>query len=417
MARVLILSLVFPPDGVSTAQIVGDLAADLKARGHEIVVLTTTPHYNRDPVAEAAQPLRPWWGPFLQVSSFRGITVYHARVPRKGKRVSGRLAAWLMFHVVSTIASLRLVRRPDVILVPSPPLTMGVNAWVVGLLKRCPYIYNVQELYPDLAITLGAIKSPILIDVLYRLERFVYSRSAAVTVIAPGMQQRLVRKGVPPDRVSVIPNSVDLSELHPMPKDNAFSRRHGLSERVVVVYAGNMGPAQGLESIVDAAALLRSVNGLTIALIGGGTHVDALQNAVREQALTNVLILPHQPYADVPQIYGTADVCLVALARGAGSEAIPSKVYRIMACGRPIIAAADPESDLAALVRDAQCGTVVPAGDAAALAKTIREACARPAEWRAMGARGRTYVERHYARDATSARYDELIRKVERARS
>ena len=159
MARVLILSLVFPPDGVSTAQIIGDLAADLKGLGHDIVVLTTTPHYNRDPVAEAAQPLAPRWGRLLQASSFRGIPVYHVRVPRKGRRVTGRLAAWLLFHVMSTIASLRVVKHPEVILVPSPPLTMGVNAWAIARLKRCPFIYNVQELYPDLAITLGAITS------------------------------------------------------------------------------------------------------------------------------------------------------------------------------------------------------------------------------------------------------------------
>lgn len=416
MARVLILTLVFPPDGVSTAQIVGDLAADLQAGGHEVVVLTTTPHYNRDPVAEAAQPLRPWWGRALQASSFRGIPVYHARVPRKGRSVAGRLAAWGVFHVMSTLASVGLAGRPDVILVPSPPLTMGLNAWVIARLKRCPFIYNVQELYPDLAITLGAIKSPLLIAMLYRLERFVYSRSAAVTVIASGMRDRIVRKGVPAGRVSVIPNSVDLSELGPMTKDNEFGRRHGLTDRFVVLYAGNMGPAQGLESIVDAAALLRDLGGLTIALVGGGTHYEALQESIRAQGLANVMMmLPHQPYAEVPRIYGAADVCLVTLARGAGAEAIPSKVYRIMACGRPIIAAADPESDLAALVQDARCGSVVPAGDATALAAAMRDAHARPDEWHAMGTRGRAYVERHYARGATSAKYDALIRTVARA--
>jgi colanic acid biosynthesis glycosyl transferase WcaI len=134
VAHVLLLSLVFPPDGVSTAQIVGDLVLDLRARGHHLTVVTSTPHYNRDERAEALQPRSAVVGALVQRSSWYGVPVYHVFVPRKGRSVVLRLLAWTGFHVLSTLTALALVRRPDVILAPSPPLTIGVNAWAIARL-------------------------------------------------------------------------------------------------------------------------------------------------------------------------------------------------------------------------------------------------------------------------------------------
>src|SRR5690606_18412082 len=131
VARVLILSLVFPPDSVSTAQIFGDLAADLRARGHDVTVVTTTPHYNRDADAEARQPLRHWWGPIVQRSELEGVRVYHTLMPDKGASVIGRLSAWCLFHALSIIVAFVAIDKVNVITALSPPLTMGVAAWLV----------------------------------------------------------------------------------------------------------------------------------------------------------------------------------------------------------------------------------------------------------------------------------------------
>jgi colanic acid biosynthesis glycosyl transferase WcaI len=323
-----------------------------------------------------------------------------------------RLFAWAVFHVVSTVAAIRYADRPEVIFAPSPPLTMGVNAWVIGRLKRCPFVYNVQEIYPDLAISLGALRNKTAIRLAFWLERFVYRRAAVITVIAPRMRQRLIDKDVADDRLEVIPNSVDLAEMRLEPRDNAFAREHGLLGKFVISYAGNLGPAQGLETVLEAAAMIRSVEDILIVFIGGGILYDKLRSTITELQLTNVLILPHQPYARVPQIYASSDICLVTQAAGTGSEAIPSKVYRIMACGRPIIATADSGSDLARVIHDAGCGQVVEPGDTAGLASLMRQAFEQAAEWAAWGAAGRRHVERHYSRSRTSARYDELIRQL-----
>lgn len=412
MAHVLVLTLVFPPDGVSTAVIMGELSADIRTAGHDVTVLTTVPHYNRDLEAESRQPLSRLWGPLLYRSEFQGLRVLHVGMPRKSGRILLRLLAWARFHVLSLIAAVALVRRVDVILAPSPPLTIGICAWLLGRVYRAPFIYNVQELYPDIAIALGAIKNRRMIAVLLALERFVYARARMVTVIGEGMRRRILAKAVPPENVRLIPNFVDVGYMLPLPKDNTFSREHGLGRAFVVTYAGNMGPAQGLDTILDAAALLAGEPGLLFLLVGEGSQHARLRAAAQERNLANVLVLSHQPYDLVPQIYAASDLCVVPLAGQAGADAIPSKVYRVMACERPVLACADADSDLGELVRRARCGLVVPPGSAAGLAEAVKDALGNRPACAEMGRAGRAHVLAHYARAAVSAQYDGLIREV-----
>ena len=154
------LSLLFPPDNVSTAHLMGDICEDLSAAGHDVTIITTTPHYNRDPDAERAQPLQPHWGRLVQSSRYRGMRVYHTRMPRKGPSSVARVMAWGLFHALSVAVGVVSVGRVDVLITPSPPLTMGLAAWVLGRLKRAPFIYSVLELHPDIAISLGLVKRP-----------------------------------------------------------------------------------------------------------------------------------------------------------------------------------------------------------------------------------------------------------------
>src|SRR6266542_47737 len=412
MARILILSLIFPPDGVSTALIMGELAVDLKAAGHDVTVVTTVPHYNRAIAAEAKQPLSSVFRPFLYSSDFGGVPVLHVAMPRKGPKVWSRLLAWVQFHFLTLVTALARIPETDVIVAPSPPLTIGLFAWLLGARYNAPFVYVVQEIYPDIAISLGAVKNPFLIGRLFALERFIYAKAAAITVIAERMRRRLLEKGVPAGKVRVVPNFVDVDDLRPMPQSNDFSRPLGLDKSFVVTYAGNIGPAQGLDVILEAAAVLRDEPGLVFLIIGEGGAREKLKAEMVERRLQNVVILPHQPYEIVPLIYAASDMCLVPLAPGAGADAIPSKVYRIMACERAIIACAEDETDLAAVVREAGSGVIVPPGSAAGLSSAVLDGMKNPGGLAAMGAAGRAHVVAHYSRRAVSARYDALIREV-----
>jgi colanic acid biosynthesis glycosyl transferase WcaI len=337
------------------------------------------------------------------------MTVYHTFMPPKGQNILWRLLAWVFFHIVSVIAALTIVPRPAVVIAPSPPLTIGLCTWLLGMLYRAPYIYNVQEIYPDIAIRLGAVSNRWIIDLLYRLEKFVYSKASAVTVIASRMREQLLKKGVSDDKVHVIPNFVDVDDLAPLPKDNDFSRKHSLYNKFVVSYAGNMGPAQGLEYFIDAAKILRGEAGICFLMMGDGIHRESLRLRIVRYNLGNFVFLPYQRYSLMGQAYAASDLCLVPQAIETGFEAVPSKVYRIMACARPVLAVTDQNSDLACLVSEASCGAFVLPGSAEVLAEMIRQAYQNQQVWKEMGIDGREHVVRYYARETVTNQYHKLI--------
>lgn len=414
MARILILTLVFRPDNVSTAQIMGDLALDLKAMGHDTFVITTVPHYNEDAEAYTQQPLIPFWGRLLQKSDYRGINVFHVWMPRKGKSKLLRIAAWLWFHFASTLVGMFSGFKPDVILAPSPPLTIGASAWLLGCWHKCPFIYNVQEIYPDVAINLGVLRNTFLISLLRKLELFVYDKASTLAVISESMGKHVLARVVNKDRVRVIPNFVDNNDFRPLSKVNAFSLRHDLHDKFVVSYAGNMGKPQGLDTLIDAAFLLRNESGIHFLLMGDGSERFALIEQARMLQLTNATFLEYQPYSTMAEAYASADVHFVSQALGTSGDGIPSKIYRIMACAKPVIVCTENDSDLARLVKSADSGIVVPAGDAATLEQVIRNAYEQQENWLEKGLKARIVVLDRYSRAAVCSQYNQLIIELAR---
>ena len=412
MARIALLTLVFAPDGVSTSVLMTELAQELRGLGHDITVLTTTPHYNLDAEARSWQPLRSRWGGLLYQSECQGIPVYHVSIPAKGSRVGARLLDYARFHVVSTVVGLTLAGDYDIILTPSPPLTIGLSAWILSRLRQVPFIYNVQEIYPDVAVSLGILHNRTVIHAMEWLERFVYARAQRVVVISEWFRCRLLEKGVPDTKLQVIPNFVDTDFLQPGERQNSFSAQHELDNRFVVLYAGNIGLTQGFETIMAAAQQLADVPDVCFVIVGDGTRRAWLEEQLSQRTTSNVILLPYQPRSSVPQIYATSDVCLVPLKRGTAQETFPSKIYSIMAAGRPVIASVDPDSELAWVVERAECGWAVPPDDAEALATAIKSAYQRRSDLLAMGLRGRDYVVANHSRQAVARQYDSLIQAV-----
>lgn len=414
VSRILLLTLVFAPDGVSTAVLMTELALELQRLGHDVTVLTTTPHYNLDEEARARQPMRRHWGGLLYESEIEGIRVWHAKIPAKGSRVGARLLDYLRFHLISTVAGLLKAGKFDIVLAPSPPLTIGVSAWVLSATRRVPFVYNVQEIYPDVAVSLGVLKSQRTIRALERLESFVYRRARTVTVISEWFKRRLLEKGVPEKKLVVIPNFVDTGFVEPGPKHNEFAVRQNLQDKFVVQYAGNIGLTQGFETVLEAARLLVDLPDLRFLIVGDGARREWLESELRKEPLPSLVLLPYQPRSVVPQIYATSDVCLVPLKRGTAQETFPSKIYTIMAAGRPVIASADDDSELAWVVCAARCGWTTPPDDPLRLAQAIREAYVQRDRLPEMGQSGRQYVLAHHSKAAVAGLYDGLIRKVAR---
>ncbi len=412
MAKILLLTLVYAPDSVSTAMLMTTLAQELKKQGHEVTVLTTTPHYNEDRHAREKQPLTPTWKGLLYESNNDGIRVLHASIPVKGSRVGARLLDYLRFHAISTLAGLVSVGRYDVILAPSPPLTIGLSAWILGLLRRVPFIYNVQEIYPDVAVKLGVLKNPRTIRFFEWMEKFIYDRSKVVTVISEWFRRILVAKGVAENKLVVIPNFVDVEYMRPTPKANAFTTEHALENKFVVMYAGNIGLTQGMETILEATASLRHLSDLHFVIVGDGARRAWLETQLVTMQYPNVSLLPYQSPSVMPQLYGTSDLCLVPLKRGTAQDTFPSKIYTIMAAAKPVVASTDPDSELAWVVETAACGWAVPPDDATALATAIEQAYHSRTTLKAKGESGRRYVEAHHTSRAVGEQYDTLVRQL-----
>lgn len=409
MAHILFVSYFFTPDSLSTAVLMAELAQELQAQGHRLTVITTTPHYNLEEKALARQPLRPRWGRWVQESQLFGIQVFHVQVAPKGSRIWLRALDYLRYHLFGLWVGWFLVPRADVIFAPSPPLTIGLHAWLLSLRHRAPFIYNVQEIYPDVAVKLGVLRNRLLIRLLQGVERFVYGRAGRVAVISEWFRRDLLQKGVPPARLAVIPNFVDVDFVQPHPRQNTFSQELALDNKFVVLYAGNIGLTQGFETVLEAARRLTHLPDLHFLIIGGGARFDWLARQIQAQGLTNMTLLPYQPRERVPEIYATADLCLVPLKRGMAQDTFPSKIYTIMAAARPVVAAADPDTELAWVVEQAGCGWVVPPEDVHALAQAIERAYQERGQAAAMGQSGREYVVEHHARPSVVRRYHELI--------
>ncbi|HEY2469956.1 MAG TPA: glycosyltransferase family 4 protein [Terracidiphilus sp.] len=364
--RILLLTTYFRPDVGANAAIMSKLADEFVAKGHQVTVLSSIPHYDSNRVWPE------YAGKLVCSERADAMQVYrvYTHVAQKKDNVAQRLMSYASFSLLALLRGATLSKQ-DVMLVPSPPLSNGVIADLIGRLRGIPFVYNVQDIWPDVAVRAGVLKSPTAIQRLERMERYVYRRSAGITVISDGFRRNLLAKGVPDEKISVISNFVDVDFITPQPKENEFSRNQGLNDKFVVMFAGNMGFSQGLETVLDAAKLLDHVPSIEFLMVGNGASCSQAQTYLGELGLKNVRFLPFQPREDLPAMYGAADVCLVPLRRGFTAESVPSKVFTIMAAGRPAIAAVDPGSETWKLLERTNCGICVESENPRALADAV----------------------------------------------
>jgi colanic acid biosynthesis glycosyl transferase WcaI len=409
--HVLFLTSYFTPCAAANAFIMDWLARYLVAAGHSITVVTSMPHYDDNRIwpeyrgkLVVREPR-----PHLDI---RRVYVY---LPPSKTNLVGRLLSYASFNALSTAVAL-VAHHYDVIFAPSPPLTNGFTAYLIGLLQGVPYIYNVQDVYPDVAITLGALTNRWAIVAFRALEQFVYRKAAAISVISEGFRCSLQRKGVPSSKLHVIPNFMDINFVRPLPRHNDFSREHGLDDRYVVMFAGNVGLSQGLEYILDAASKLSAYPDILFLIVGNGTAKPELMALAKAAQLSNVRFLPYQPWDSVPALYATTDVCLVPLRHGISLESVPSKVYTIMSAGKPLIAAVDQGSDTWQLVTDTGCGVLVPPEHTDAMVAAILSMYRDQESARRMGMRGRERMEMDLTPESAASQYEALFKRVIRSR-
>jgi glycosyltransferase involved in cell wall biosynthesis len=411
MSRVLLHSLVFAPDSVSTAQIMTELAIELKNHGHVVTVLTTMPYYNVVADAVAKQPMTRHAGGLWYTSQIEGIRVWHVRIPAKGKRLWQRALEFARFHLLSLIVGAHAVGRQDVVISTSPPLSIGAVSWMLAARWGAQSVYKVAELFPDLAIRQGAVRGSFMIGIMRSMERFVYARNAMIVAIAEQFSELIRQRGVPERKVRTIPDCVDTEFYRPLPRTNRFAEEHGLVDEFVVLYGGNIGLVHDWESVLFAAEKLVGVP-IQFVIVGDGARRDWLLREVAARGLENVRLLGYQPRDRMPEINAACDIGMIPLTHMAAKDAFPSKVYSNLACSRPVIVSAAPGSDMARLVESAGCGRAVRPEDKQAFLTAVLDAYRERETLPLEGRRGRELVERKFSKQSMGAQYDSIIREL-----
>jgi colanic acid biosynthesis glycosyl transferase WcaI len=296
------------------------------------------------------------------------------------------------FVLTSTLRALSL-SRPDVYVIVSPPLLLGVAAWLVGKIKDAPFVFHVQDMQPDAAVGLGMLKGSRLTRALYALESFAYRHAARVSGITRGMLKSFRGKGVHEHKLVYFPNAIELDDAEPPPERGEFRRRHRFAaDEFLAIYAGNLGVKQGLDVLLETAPLLRDPR-IRIVICGDGAQRESLALRVGELKLPNVSMLPLQAGRDYRALLVDADICFITQQAGAGNSFFPSKLLGLLAESKPVVTVAAPECELALSLAEGRFGENVPPGRARELADLLDALAGDPRRLAEYGAAGRRYVE------------------------
>jgi glycosyltransferase involved in cell wall biosynthesis len=393
--RILVVNQYFYPDRSATAQLLTELCDDL-AESSQVQVIAGRPSYN--PVADPDGEL----GNKLQVQ--RAWSTAFDRTWMPGRLIN--YATYLAGSVIQAMAT----ARPDVLLAWTDPPLIGLVAAIAARARRVPLVLTTQDIFPDVAIQLGRLRNRAAIAWLRRAAKMQFRTAARVVSIGRDMNQRLLELGVPETKLRTISNWADGARIVPLQHASPLRGAWGVDDKFVVMHSGNVGLSQSLDALIRAAALLRSRLDLVFVIAGEGAAKARLQADADRQGLNNVRFLSYQAKATLSESLGAADVHVVGLKRGLAGFIVPSKVYGIMAAGRPMVAGVEAQSEPGRIIEEYKCGVRVEPDDPRALADGI---LALQNDSRLdMGRRARAAFERAFDRPIATAAYKELLEEV-----
>lgn len=408
--KILIHSIVFSPDGVSTAYLYNDIALKFKDSGYEVVVLTTTPHYNVVESELKRQPLKKKLYGLYYESDFKGIKVKHV-YQKKFKSTIYRLFGFVYWHLVSFILAL-CEKNISLILSPSPPLTIGFMNVIISKLKGAKVIYNVQEIYPDLLIEEGELKTGPTISLLKWMEKLVYNHSDAVTTIDQIFYETIISRFKDKSKLHIIPNFVDTEIYKPLPKEHLELNKDLFpdTESVKMMYAGNIGHAQDWDPLIALADELKD-DPVEFFVIGEGAEKESLLLEKEQRRLEKLHIIPYQPRELMPSLLAYSDVQFIFMAPQTEGHGFPSKVYTIMACAKPLIVCSGENTPIINFLRDKDCAFLLTnkslQTNVAQMVDILRNT--HLSEYGRMGQNGYENITNNYSKEKVTGEYVRLV--------
>jgi glycosyltransferase involved in cell wall biosynthesis len=403
--RILILSQWFDPEPTFKGLL---FARELAARGHDVEVLTGFPNYPGGDVYPGYR-IRPWVREQIDGVSILRVALY----PSHDKSAVRRALNYTSFAISAAFIGTALIRKPDVVYVYHPPATVAFAAMVIGFCRRAPFVYDIQDLWPDTVAASGMMSSPAAFNLLAKWCNFVYRRARHIVVLSPGFKQQLAHRGVRPAKIDVIYNWCADTTIQPTVPAPDLVSTLGLSGYFNVMFAGTMGTAQALDSVLDAAALCPdTLPNVQFVFVGAGVERDRLEKKAGDLGLTNVRFLPRQPMSAMGAVLGLADVLLVHLKdHPLFSITIPSKTQAYMASGKPILMAV--RGDAAQLVTQSGGGLVCEPENPRSIADTVaRLAGMSPEERRSMGEAGKRFYDEQLSLKTGVTKFEALFARI-----
>lgn len=365
--RILILSINYWPEVTGIGAFTTYRAEYLASAGHEVEVCTTFPYYPEWRVPKEYK------GKIASTEQRNGVRIVRSYAYIPNPVSSLRRIVHEASFIATAMARALLRKRPDVVLVVSPPLGLALAAILLSKIWSRPYVFDVMDLQPDAAADLGMLPGW-AVALLYRVEAAAYRHAELVTTLTVSMQGKILGKGVPEAKVKLVEPRMDDSLCRLSPEEGtSFRERYSLNGEFLVTHSGNMGIKQGLDVVLDAAALNRDDKSTLFLLVGDGADRERIQRRASEMNLGNVRFFPILREEDFRGLLAASGICLVTQQQSVSEIAFPSKIVTYLAAGRPIVASVNPDCEVAQVVRESQGGVVVRAGDYAALMTAIRE--------------------------------------------
>ena len=407
--HILLLTAYFPPETGSASHLFYELGKTFVAQGHQVSVVTGFPAYH---VQGDTQRYR---GRKWMQEGLDGLNVYRIAVVQVARQTPVGRALWQFSAAASFFVAGLRVPSPDVALVYSPPLPLGLTAFAMRKVRGTPFVVNVQDLFPQSVIDLGILRNKALIHFFEGMERFVYKHADAITVHSAKNREHVVCKGGKVARTFVVHNSVDVDFLQSGDKHNALCQRLGLCDKFVVSFAGVIGYSQDLDVVLEAAKILQAYPDVHFLLVGDGVEKERLVHKSREVELPNVTWLPMQPRDKYPEVLHMSDVGLATLHAEVRTPVVPSKIWSNMAAGVPVVAAMNLNGDAPALIEESGGGICVPPEQPKALAEAILSLYKNKELRRKLGVQGRKYVEKYLSPRVIAEKYENIFTNLTEA--
>src|SRR5579875_306568 len=396
MSYILFVTPYYPPEKTPPAIRISEMAQQLVMKGHRVTILTTFPNFPSGVVPPE------YGGRFMQHETRNGVYIVRAWsyiTPNKGffRRVLGQLS----FGCIAPLLGWKDIGQPDLIIAESPPLFDAIGVRLLAWGKRCPYIFTVADLWPESAVQLGMLRNRVAVGLAEWLEWSTYQRAWRVWALTQGIRDILIERGLAPERVFLLTNGVDTNKFRPLSRAQARDEL-GWDNRFIVLYAGTHGVAQGLGTVLEAARRMQDNTDVHFVFAGDGAEKAHLVSQAHIWHLENVSFLEPQSHERMPLLLAAADTCLVPLRKIPLFEgALPSKMYEIMACARPILLGIDGEARRLA-EQEAGAALYVEPENPDALVSAILYLRQNPEIGEILGWRGRAFVESRFDRTKLS---------------